>query len=447
MSGPMSNSNIKTFTVHGVKFASGLVWRKLERARNYKKEAFEYGRKHNFDMVAIRRRGNVSQAGYAPKGLNHLKGSYSLAAFLAHHLGNGWLGAFEITEDTFAVVCVLPDGSIMPGLDNVFGREEAQNKLRETFALLGDDVQFAKAKKVYGPDSFEAEKEIRLEDLVKPKGMKADHRLRPINFGFGLKGALGVAAVLLVIAGGGGAYAYMKHREEVQLALAAAAELAKQEELAIKAKAAAEEERVRKANAQQLTKPWLTAPTGIEVVRGCASAEQLVPLSLGGWIFTQSTCSGAGLVATYRRSTVAPTTVAQFAEAVNARMGSAATIIDAGEAGTVNFPVEAPVNVPAQLNEANALLVALTARMQALGSAGGVDFSYTEKLFTPDPNSDAPTASPDWRTSQYTITTKLPPRTLLADLDTTGLYVTSIETRLAEQAELTWTITGEIYGK
>lgn len=447
MSGPMSNSNIKTFQIHGVKFASGLVWRKLERARNYKKEAFEYGRKHNFDMVAIRRRGNVSQAGYAPKGLNHLKGSYSLAAFLAHHLGSGWLGAFEIAEDSFALVCVLPDGSIMPGMDNVFGRAEAEQKLRETFALLGDDVNFAKSKKVYGPDSFDAEKEIRLEDLVKPKGMKAEHRLRQINFGFGARGALAVVAVLVLVAGVGGGYAYMKHREELQLAIAAAAELAHQEELARQAKEAAEAERVKKATAAQLVKPWLTAPAGIEVVRGCASAEQLVPLSLGGWIFTQASCNASGLVATYRRTAGASTTVAQFAEAANAQMGRAATIIDAGEAGTVTFPVEAPVNAPSQLNEANAVLVSLTARMQGLGGAGDVSFAYTEKLFTPDPNSDAPTASPDWRTSQYTITTKLPPRSLLADLDTTGLYVTGIETRLAEHAELTWTLTGEIYGK
>src|SRR5262245_46682792 len=85
--------NVQVVEINNRTFVSDLFWQPLSNARNYMAEARSLGKKHEWDIVAVRR-GTRVQAGFAPRKSAALKGMYSLAASLAAQLGDSWLGAF-----------------------------------------------------------------------------------------------------------------------------------------------------------------------------------------------------------------------------------------------------------------------------------------------------------------------------------------------------------------
>ncbi|MEJ7745698.1 MAG: type 4b pilus protein PilO2, partial [Luteimonas sp.] len=231
MSAPMdaTQSELQIVEINGRPFVCGLYWKPLRSVRSYMAEAKEIGRKEKWEMVTIRKGRTVIQAGFAPKGKRRLKGMYSLAAALAGQLGENWIGVFPIGPDRYALVAVYK-GAVAPGFDLISSRDEVEPKLREVYSLLSNDPQadFVKSGRVIAPPEFSFGAEsLLLADLLIPKALKNEYKLRPLTLGLTPKEFVVIAVGLILLAGAGlGAKWWFdeKRAEEERVAARAAAQ-------------------------------------------------------------------------------------------------------------------------------------------------------------------------------------------------------------------------------
>ena len=79
---PITESAIRILTISGHRFVIGLEWETIKAQRNKMKEVRKIGRARNLDVVAIRE-GEATQAGFAPRSRQKLRGGYSLIVSLA----------------------------------------------------------------------------------------------------------------------------------------------------------------------------------------------------------------------------------------------------------------------------------------------------------------------------------------------------------------------------
>ncbi|MFD2274643.1 type 4b pilus protein PilO2 [Undibacterium arcticum] len=177
-----------------------MFWQQLSSPRGYMAEARGIGKLRNWDVVAIRR-GTRIQAGFVSKKIGAMKGMYSLAASLAGQLGPSWLGAFALADGRFAVVAVQ-DNSIVPGYDVILNRDEALHKLRECANLF----HLPRRSNFFAPAEFQfAQREVDINELLKPKRLKADNKLKQLRFGLtGGELVTGLVLIAILIAAGVG---------------------------------------------------------------------------------------------------------------------------------------------------------------------------------------------------------------------------------------------------
>ena len=430
-------NGLVTLEVNGKSYVAGLVWKPLQSGRKYMAEAKAYGRANGMEMVAIRRgRGGVLQAGYAPKGLARGGTLYSLAAALAGQLGDNWIGVFPLDreQDRFVLASVFK-GSVVAGRgDMIGGFAEIQTTLRETYSLLSSDstVDFATEGRVIAPAAFEfASESLDLADLLKPKSVRNEYRLRPLTFGLTRQqlaiGAGGTVAAVVAVGG----YSWWQDKRE-------AAEAHRQQTLEL-----AREQLALTQPKVELPKPWVKVPAAATVLESCTAHLDATPIALGGWLFSRADCTPDRAVTTYNR--VDGTPVSQFVQAVTAFAGAAPDVLQDGAVGTVTSSVALSPAADESLQPTAQVLMALTSRIQSIGE--GSAFALTPVPFEPDPeNPDQPI--PDWTTTGFALQTTYPPLPLFAELDLAGVRVFEVFTTLNhESAQLSWTVTGEIYGR
>ena len=434
MTAPDNRADISVVSVNGASFVTGLYWMPLKSVRNPMAEAKKIGKDQGMQMVAIRQGRTVIQAGFAPKSKRKLKGMYSLAAALAGVLGDNWIGVFELGSDRYALIAVH-DGAVLPGRDTIGTRDQVENLFRQTYSLVASDANghFNKQGKTIAPADFEAGAEhLSLEDLLPATALKKSYRLRPLTLGLTPNEiALGVLAVATVAGLAYGAWWWMGKRAEDQRQANLVA--AQQAQNAAVAEAAA-----------SLPRPWVTTPQAGDVLQACSAFWSDTPLVLGGWRFEGGKCAPGQAMAAYRRNDGAP--VSAFAAAAQTHSGSAPSIYDQGNAGSISAVIEVqPAAQPEELPPAREQLEAFTSYFQRLGP--NAPFSITEKPFVPSPdNPEAP--APDWITNGFQITSPLPPHLLLERIDARGLRVFEASVSLdSSTATLTWTVTGEMYGR
>ena len=433
----IEQTQLETIEVNGRTFVAGLVWKPLQSGRKYMAEAKAFGRDNNMEMVTIRKgRTGVLQAGYAPKGLARSSTLYSLAAALAGQLGDNWIGVFPIGRDTDRYVQVAVfKGSVVAGRgDKVDSAENIAASLRETYSLLaGDsDADFAQNGRIIAPESFEFGTEsIALAELLHPKSLRNEYRLRPLTFGLTKQQAVIGCALIATAILGGTAYNWWSAKEAADNAKALAlAELAAQQ---------AEAERLQ----TEQPKPWESTPAAQAMFDTCSSHLSAAPLALGGWLFQRAECRPTGLVASYARIDGSP--VREFVSAATALTGAAPEIHDGGTTARLNAVVALKPASSETLRPTAQVLLEMTSRVQSL--ADDSTFSVSEVPYEPDPEKPNEPA-PDWTTSTFVLQTAYPPRRIFADTNLAGVRVSEVFTTLApDSAELSWTVTGEIYGR
>lgn len=444
---PTAGGETAIISINGRKFVTGLFWSPLSRARAYMAEARELGKKHDWDIVAIRRSATRIQAGFVSKNRGALKGMYSLASALAGVLGDKWIGVFEVGESRYAIVAVH-DGTIVPGYDRtVTGFDEAKSVMEHGIALLdfGDNV--------YAPRSFNlALKECDLAEVLTAKRLRPEHKLKQLTFGMTRK-EMGVMAILLLLVGAG-VYGYglwSEHREALRLQ-----ELKRQAELRERALKLLEEQAKKSQPAQALEHPWAHMPLPAAFAAACQEmSRKHTPLSIAGWLESSSECSGKERTVTYERFDEG-LTVSEF-QRLAAVGGARVGIEDVPTKATVIRDLSVPPAGDESLMDATEARLRIASEVQRWGDTVAKDFSMTAREVkvpsVPQPlpgqvtQSAPPPPAPTWREFTFEFKTGLPPLRHIENLkDVPGLRITSIKAAVNRtEASIEWIVKGDLY--
>ncbi|MCY0853024.1 type 4b pilus protein PilO2 [Cupriavidus sp. D39] len=442
------SSEIAIITIHGKKFVSGLFWQPLSRARAYMGEARELGKKHDWDIVAIRRGRARIQAGFVSKDRGALKGMYSLAASLAGVLGDRWIGAFAVDDqDRYAVVAVH-EGTIVPGFDRVVhGFEEAKQLLMHGINLLDF------GENVFAPQAFGvALQEHDLPSVLKPKLLRPEYKLKQLTFGL-TKKEIGVLAVALLIAGVG-IFAYGKwaeHQEAQRIA-----ELQRQAELRRRALALLEEQSRKKQTVKALEHPWAHMPSALAFTSACKEASAATPLSIAGWVERDSSCVAGSVVVAYVRGQKGAT-VEAFHDAASSLKDWRVAVLDSSIEATITRDLSMPAAGDELLLDASAAKMRLASEVQGWGEDVAKLVSIVHRdISVPKPPPALPgqvtpaaplPPEPTWQEFTFEFKTGLPPARHVERLkDLPGLRLTNITATLSqEEAKLEWTVKGDLY--
>lgn len=429
--------SISILDVFGKKFVSGLFWQPLSSRRDYKREAREIGKREGMDVVTIRKN-KIYQAGFAPKAKKSYKGMYSLAAAMAGKLGNSWLGCFELSEDKYALIAVHED-AIVPDLDVIGDRFTVETRFREALN------QFDWAT-YYAPESFNLGTESLLisevlADLVNNKDELAQYRLVQLSpIDFSTKSIVKyVVWIALISAAIYGYNEYKAHKVKKAREEALRAELARKAELE---KLAAQS----KGGVNSLEHPWVKLPATLDYVNTCAEKINLLPIVLADWVFTGATCEKETILARYKRQDGATS------NAFHSAAMSYGNVVFKENHDSAEITIDNKI-----LLGGDDALVPLAAHLEDIASrfqSMQIKTIFAKKeskvVVAPLPGQPAapPPPPPDWQTYGFNFTTNLPPEIIFSGADWSATRVTKFEVTLnAETAELSWSITGELYGK
>ncbi|HFF2170123.1 TPA: type 4b pilus protein PilO2, partial [Pseudomonas aeruginosa] len=349
--------DVSILSYHGNKFVSGLFWRPLSSQRQYMKEARKLGKEEHLDIVAIRHSPTVIQAGFVSKSQGAVKGMYSLASALSGQFEGDFLACWKVDEDRYALVATL-DGAIVPGQDLVTTFDEARDRVRKlsTRGVLRN-------AQVFVPEGFDFPvKDFDIEELLAPKRLRRDYRLRQLTFGLSAREWTAVALLGCLVGGSLTAY-YLWNAHQQELARQAAL-LEEQRRLAELAEKNAQAK--QPLDLASLQKPWTLMPDLEDMLRACSKATGVLSLSIQGWLFESSKCDGRVLVATYHRtgnSTAADLTAASqhlFAD-------RPAFVIDNGNTAALKVDLKVAIGSDEPLQPADDALQALTSHLYRQG--------------------------------------------------------------------------------
>lgn len=434
---PDPASWVRVLNYHGRQFVTGLYWHPLNSPQKFMKEARAYGKQHGLDFVAIRETPTKIQAGFVSKKLGAVKGMYSLARALAGQFDTDFVACWKIDEDCYAIVGTA-DGAIIPGIDLVTTQAEAKQRIvgLQNRGLL-------KNVQLFVPEGFGFDvKHFDVEELLDPKRLRNEYKLRQLTFGLSHKEmvsvAVSIAALLAVI----GAYAlWQSHTEE--LARKAALEAERQRLAELEAKNSQAKEHLDLA---ALDHPWASMPDTPDLAKACSKSERVLPLSIAGWQFESAKCDGLALAATYLRS--GTSTAKQFTEAAaNLFEEPPAFLIDNGNTVGVRVPLKVAIGRNEELPLQAQVLREVSSHFYQQGLSpqlAPVQVQPIQQL--PGNDQPAQTVMPPWTKFSFHVETTLPPLLTLEGLPDAGVRTTLIETTL-KNSQITWTVAGEIYAK
>lgn len=427
--GPTTH-RLGVFPVGKRTYASGLFWQPVRLGKGARQDAQAFAFEHGYQHVAYHFTDGLAQAGLVPVGGPKASGIYSAAAVLTTALGSSWLAAFQL-DDGRMILAAAYDGAIVPGSDRI-GSEQ---QIREAFDAVNATIRAADGEwgLIIAPSGWEeGAVPAPLSEILASAKLKSTQRVRQVKFRLTMTQIAGaVGAVLAITAGGVTAQSYIERaREEQRLARI---------ERAQAAQAAEQQAELNRIIAEG---PWSTIPPAKAMLELCAAGWAHVPLSIEGWLFEQGRCSVNQLSAQYRRSGSA--TVGTFTAAVAPHFGEP-RILESGEVASIMFSTDMPLADEGTLPPINQQLTSLISHTQAFGlpvsvndvRKGGVDSD------TPEDNRVA-----SWHAHAFHLATQLPPDQIFRDLDIAGLRINHIDISLdSSRSELTWTVSGDIYGK
>lgn len=428
--------DLETVVIDGKDFVSGLYWKPLRSARAYMEEAKAIGKAEGMEMVTIRKSRTVIQAGFAPKGRAKLKGKYSLAAALAGELGDNWIGAFDLDGGRYAFVAVY-QGAIVPGKDIIGPRETILTALQETYSLLsGDAPNFKTDGRVIAPVDFQYGGEaIDLVALFQGKKLPKAYRLRPLTLGLTPK-EIGLGVVVAVLLGAGALFgtSWYEQRQHAQAQAAAAAQAAQAETA---------DEYARATAAAGIVRPWAAVPAPATLIEACAAALVDTPIAVTGWTFSAAVCQPQGTTLTYIASPTA--TRSEFLRAAQAAFNQLPQWSADGRSATLRLAASLTPSDGDELPEADVGRMRLADHVRRVGHVAQLTLAIAPAS---DPHVASDTPRPDWRTTRFTVQSRLPPGALFLGYESSGTRIHQITTQLnANAATLDWTITGELYGR
>lgn len=428
-------------------FVAGLQWKSLRKLNAYMKEAREYGKANGMDIVSIRK-GVRFQGGFVKKNASIVKGMYSLAHAVAGQFEDeSWIAAFALPDGRYGLVAGRA-GLILPGCDVVGTRQEIYEFYREKCNSV--NFQFAGR---YIPDDFnDGGTPVDVEDLLSPKRLRKEYKLRPLFFGLSNKELMGIGALALVVAvAAGGALKWKQHLDH-QAAIAEAQRVLEQQRLMEELERAKGEKQSREA----LKHPWTTMPSAGSFLDACQSTTNNLPLAMGGWLFESVHCTDAAgsqqAEITYVRA--GNSTINDFRDALGKYLPATPAFGSDGNRVLIALPLQTVMGGDDAVLIQTEAIAEFGSFMQRLGIQAQIEIIPYVPPKPPEnpllPGQQATQgqqqAAPDWIDNQWSIQSQLPPERLLAPLELPGLRYTEITVNRTD-AELTWEIKGKLYAR
>ncbi len=441
--GREDKGGVTILSLNGRKFVVGLRWQALKSSVHYMREARQFGKDHDMDIVVIRE-GLVTQGGFVSKKSGVTKEMYSAASVLTDVLGPSWLAAFRLDDDRYYLVAadksaVIPDSDIIGSEDRIRSRMMELNSMFE----FSDD-------QIVAPEDWSfAGVEKPLDSLLTAQNVKKKHRLKQLTFGLSKKEWFRYStAAILLGAVGIGAWTYFEYERRADQARRAALEAARRAELA-----RLDEDQRRQIASSALTRPWTLKPRPSEMLSLCEGAIYSLPITIGGWVFEASQCTASKLDATYKRTTGSTN--------VDFQREFAQVFPGASVAYSVKDDTEASFSITMHMPAGGDDLERLQAGMRDMFVAHFQRVDHTIKadkiasqVITPAflPNGmpwpkDAPAPVPSWNTYAFVFESAGRPSTTMAGLPDDGIRVAIVEATFKEgDASFSWKTVGEIYG-
>jgi hypothetical protein len=436
----MPINDISIVRINGKDFVSGLMWEPLKRPRAYMAEAREIGKRESMDIVAIRLGLTMIQAGFVKKGNGVTKGMYSLASALSGQIkDDSWIGAFELPGQLYALVAVHR-GLIVPGCDIIADKQTVHNLLVEK----DSQRKIMEFSKVYHPKDFNWRGEpLDIEEVLAPSAMRKEYILKPLKFGLTNKEIAlvggGVLVLVVVLIG----YQQWVSYKAVQ----AAKEAARQEQL--------RQERLRELNAlagaeqplQALEHPWAKQPGVEDFLNGCQGAIESLPLAIGGWVFKSAVCTPSAVEAKYARD--GKTTFNDLVAAAKGRFPSDPVLLGEGNRASLDDVISVGVGGDDKLLEYPALQADLLSHMQQIDVQMAINEVQVKAPVPPSLPGGQPAPAPpppDWKQYHFSLSSKYTPKAIFSNHNLPGIRLVEMTAAL-EQAQLTWTIQGDIYAR
>ena len=410
--------------LYGKPLVAGLVWQppvpKISRAAMQRQ-----GKAAEFGLAVRHMAGAATQIGYGPKEIGE-PGFHSLAAVLAKAVDKpDWIGAFRLPDTRYALVGVR-QGAIMAGRDIIGTRGEVEALLRDTVQLVEDAGE--KWDAIYAPKEFETPwPEAPLVSLLPRSALKSAGKLESLtgemtrqqkNLLFGI-----AAGVVILGAAGWAIHAY---RDRLAAQFAA---------------------RSNETVQVPPPHPWKSQPRPLLQLAVWKQAMNRIPLTLAGWRADSIALDAGSATVDYRRDNGMP--VAVFQAAAVAAFGQGPQVSQLGEQAQVTLPLQPAPGEEEALEPQDTALIGLTSHFQSLGLKVP-SLTKGQAVLPPPPHSvpGSPRkvwAPADWQTYNWTLTTTMPPDTLLAQ-PFPGLRVTTMKVLFSDSAPQ-WSLNGVFYAK
>jgi hypothetical protein len=381
----------------------GLIWQPIHAVRNIAAEAKSLIQNEKCRYFLTHNHGSRAQCGmtrFLPRGKRY----WSAVMLLRETLGDSWLGLFRLPGGRFWLAAV-DNGMVVPGGDTVFDDEQQAKERYLDYVNL-----FAWQRKYFDciPD-IEGES-IELLPLLSGVELKSCFRIifseeikRQVTlfatrgiFLFGILGALF------------GGLKYYEHQQEV--------------------------ERLEKLRAEQLARmrasgfaegAWRNKPPALEMLNACAESINTYPVSIAGWDIVEVKCDGKTVSAIYKAGKNA--TSKDFIKALDGRKFLFRKAIEAEITEQLLIKGKRQGEKLQNISEISTGILEGFQLGLAKGKMDDV-FSNRKKM------------------AKFNLETQLLPRSVFKINNFDGIVINEVTGRVSSQG-ITWSISGEVYGK
>ena len=439
----ITESAIRILTISGHRFVIGLEWETIKAQRNKMKEVRKIGRARNLDVVAIRE-GEATQAGFAPRSRQKLRGGYSLIVSLASLLEGSCiaiipLGMNDKNEQEYTLVGRTEKGAIHPASDAIY----VESQLYQVVVDLKQDLRGNQSTEipVFGePEKFSWVTELLdLDTLLKPENISKDFKLKPLRWGM-IKPQLAVCAIGLVVMCVA-AYFVLDHFEEQERIenIAMQEVIRKQEEIN-------KNERYQIA-LDKLKHPWINSSSIPALLKGCNASLKKFNISIEGWQLAMIKCSQDEISANYNRPDNSAVTSDKFVAAVK-KLFDTEPIFNITQTSISEFRIENNLlaNGDDPMKNIGEQLLTIISLFQSVNIPLALSEVSIKDVEKNEEGEKLPLQ--DWREYTFNVETHIPPELIFKKGEYTGMRINNIIYEFGqEKGSVSYKIKGVVYGK
>lgn len=413
-----TRTTIKTFELEkGKVFVAGLLWSPLtSRASSsaHKIEIQKIAKEQSLDLMVMRTTG-APQVGLGASIPGMSPAAYSAAAMISKGLevegmSRNALCALQISNDKWYYFAQR-EGVILAVSDRIGDEDEIRSKLL-------DQISITEWETVIAPDHWSLDNSVQrtFESFIpKRRNGKYDYKkwwlIHPVQRKFVNTKLLGVTAAVAALAVGG-IYAYARYKaylDDKQV-----------------------QEVIAQVNAHNLmhpkvvpkpVHPWKNVPSPAAFSENCeVGLGTLKSLTPANWTLRDFTCEATAAVVVWTRPPNGTLSGLLKVE-------PSAVISEDGNMATLNIVLKPTAGTDEVLDSQVKRLNELNDTAQKLGLALSFTKPVVKAILPGEKANDAESAQ-DWRAKEFSITSSLDPKSIVAALDGKGFRITQIITTL-----------------